>query len=135
VPLVTQLAADGRRVEIETNGTLVPRPELVAVADLFVVSPKLARFGGAAPFTERINPAALQAFAASGRAAFLFVVTDPAEVDEISGLQRQFGFDPLWVMPEGSSAADLLPRLAWLSEAALSHGWHLSGRLHILTRG
>jgi organic radical activating enzyme len=135
LPLVGQLAADGRRVEIETNGTVVPRPELVAVTDRFLVSPKLARFAGAAPLSQRINPSALTALAASGRAAFLFVITDQAEVDEVGGLQHQFGFDPLWVMPAGSTTADVLPRLAWLSEAALARGWHLSARLHVLARG
>ncbi|MGH3822135.1 MAG: 7-carboxy-7-deazaguanine synthase QueE [Pseudonocardiaceae bacterium] len=42
VPLVTGLAAAGRRVEVETNGTIVPAPVLVDAVAGFNVSPKLA---------------------------------------------------------------------------------------------
>ncbi|MDQ3579662.1 MAG: 7-carboxy-7-deazaguanine synthase QueE, partial [Actinomycetota bacterium] len=40
VELVARLGEVGQRVEIETNGTIAPSPDLVAVTDLFVVSPK-----------------------------------------------------------------------------------------------
>ncbi|MFB7669496.1 radical SAM protein [Kitasatospora sp. NPDC056138] len=64
----------GRRVEIETNGTIVPLPGLVELVEAFNVSPKLASF--AAPGDEPVNAEALRALALTGKARFKFVVRD-----------------------------------------------------------
>src|SRR2546421_2552641 len=101
IPLVRGLLAAGRRVEFETNGTVVPDQELLVDGVRFNVSPKLANSGVAE--AKRIVPAALETFVASDRAVFKFVTRTVAELDEIGALVDRFGLDPVWVMPEGTT--------------------------------
>ncbi len=134
VALVSQLTGLGFRVEIETNGTLAPTPELTAVTHLFVVSPKLLGFAAVASPANRINSEALTAFVDSGRAVFTFVVQTLDDLHEIIDLEQRLGLYPIWVVPEGTTPGRILAGMCWLAEHALAHGWHLSGRLHVLLR-
>lgn len=135
VPVVSALAAAGRRVEVETNGTIAPLPELVEVVDQFNVSPKLTRFGAGMAFSRRIKPDVLRAFAAIGTAVFKFVVTEPAELDEIDTLAKLYGLAPVWVMPEGTDASVVTARLQALADPSIRRGYHLSTRLHLVLWG
>src|SRR5690606_23600704 len=78
VPLVRAVTESGRRVEIETNGTIAPLPELLETAH-FNVSPKIGAFGAADPESRRIRPEALRVLEESGRATFKFVITTSAD--------------------------------------------------------
>ncbi|GJF32582.1 radical SAM protein [Kitasatospora sp. NE20-6] len=120
----------GYRVEIETNGTIPPLPEVVERVEAFNVSPKLARF--AAPGDWRISPRALRALADCGKARFKFVVQEPGELEEISALVGEYGLGSVWVMPEGTSSAAVLEGMRGLADAVLARGWNLSTRLHTL---
>lgn len=135
LPLVEGLVAAGRRVEVETNGTVAPRHGLGSLVSQFTVSPKLALFGAGMPLGQRIKPAVLAEFVATGRAVFKFVVGDPAELDEISGLAAACGLAPVWVMPEGTTAAEVTARGAALADPVLAAGFHLTTRLHVLLWG
>ncbi|MGH3867789.1 MAG: 7-carboxy-7-deazaguanine synthase QueE [Pseudonocardiaceae bacterium] len=135
VPLVTALAASGRRVEIETNGTIAPLPGLVGVVDQFNISPKLTRFGAGMAASRRIKPEVLRTFVATGAAVFKFVVTEAAELDEIAALAKLHELAPVWVMPEGTDAAVVTARLRVLADPAVRRGYHLSTRLHLLLWG
>jgi organic radical activating enzyme len=120
------------RVQVETNGTTSPIPELEPVVDLFVVSPKLANSGMS--YATRIKPKALQALTGTGRAAFKFVVTDPSrDLDEIAQLVDDHKLEPIWVMPEGTTTGAVLEGMAALASPATERGWNVSSRLHILT--
>jgi 7-carboxy-7-deazaguanine synthase len=134
-PAITLLAASlgtGVRVQVETNGTQIPTPELVDLVDLWVVSPKLANSG--VDYSRRIVPRALTALKATGRAAFKFVVTDHAiDFDEIDGLAQDLSLDPIWVMPEGDTREKVLAGMATIHGPAVARGWNVSTRLHTLT--
>ncbi|MGI5213817.1 7-carboxy-7-deazaguanine synthase QueE [Plantactinospora sp. CA-290183] len=134
-PVVVALAQAGRRVEIETSGTVVPRDELAAAVRGFNVSPKLASFAAPADMIRRINPAALAALTATGKAAFKFVATNINDLDEISELVDQFGLAPVWVMPEGTDPTVVLDRMRLLAGPVIERGWNLTTRLHILLWG
>jgi 7-cyano-7-deazaguanosine (preQ0) biosynthesis protein QueE len=129
VPLLAALAQPGRRIEVETAGTLAPSPELVALVDQFNVSPKLANSGN--PVERRLHPDVLAALAATGKAIFKFVVADVAELDEVAA----FGLAPVWIMPEGTDPAVVQRRLAELVEPVLARGWNLTPRLHVAIWG
>ncbi len=135
--LVRRLVAAGRRVEIETNGTIAPQPELVEVVERFNVSPKLPSFAAAGD--EPINAAALAAFVETGRAVFKFVVSAPDDFDVIAALADRHGLAPIWVMPAGTRSSQLVSDLRRVADETLRRGWNLSGRLHVLlwedTRG
>ncbi|MEU7068322.1 7-carboxy-7-deazaguanine synthase QueE [Streptomyces sp. NPDC046161] len=130
IPLVEGLLAAGKRIEFETNGTFVPDPVLLVDGVRFNVSPKLANSGVAEE--RRIVPAALEAFAASGQAAFKFVTRTVAELDEISTLVDRYGLDPVYVMPEGTTPEALIETTRVLADAVAARRWHLTQRLHVL---
>lgn len=130
IPLVQGLLAAGKRVEFETNGTLAPLPELVVYGVQFNVSPKLDSFGVAEE--KSIRPAALQAFAASGRAVFKFVASSVSDLDRIAELVSAYDLVPVWVMPEGATPEAVIATTRVLADAVAAHRWHLTTRLHVL---
>ncbi|MGH9282552.1 MAG: 7-carboxy-7-deazaguanine synthase QueE, partial [Acidimicrobiales bacterium] len=106
--LLTALRERGRRVEIETAGTIAPAlPD--GLVDGWNVSPKLANSG--MDLARRYRPDVLRAFQATGRAAFKFVARAPADLDEVDALVTECGLAPVWIMPEGTDAPTLLARM------------------------
>jgi organic radical activating enzyme len=133
VALLRECRGRGWAVEVETNGTIVPSPEVVALVERFNVSPKLANSGIAA--VRRTRPDALVALRDTGKAAFKFVAAAATDLDEVAELVDRFALAPVWVMPEGTDAATVTARLRELSEAVLARGWNLTSRLHVLLWG
>lgn len=133
--LLGHLKGEGRRIEIETAGTLAPLPTVVAAVDRFNVSPKLENSGNRRD--RRYRPEVLAAFVATGRAAFKFVVTNPADLEEIAAIVEDCAISPgdVWVMPEGVDADTLIARSRELAEATLARGWNMTTRLHVLLWG
>jgi 7-carboxy-7-deazaguanine synthase len=131
-PLLEAAKARGWAVEVETAGTLAPSAA-VDLVDRFNVSPKLANSGMAVE--RRYKPDVLRVFQASGRAVFKFVVTGPAELDEVEAMVADCGLDPVWVMPEGTDAATLLDRMQALAPHVVARRWNLTPRLHVLLWG
>ena len=123
------------RVEIETNGTVAPPPALDALVAQYNVSPKLAHSGNPADLA--LPPERLRAWAAEPRAAFKFVVAESADVEEVLELAERFAIprERVWLMAEGTDAATLEAREAWLAPLCLEHGLTLSKRMHIQLYG
>lgn len=132
LPLIAALTAAGRRVEIETNGTIYPGTAVAALVR-FNVSPKLASSG--VPAGRRIRPGVLRALRDSGESIFKFVISGDADVAELVRLQAELGLAPVWVMPQGVTESSVLAGLRALSGPALEHGWNLTTRLHVLLWG
>lgn len=130
--IVPPLVEAGRRVELETNGTIAPPPALAVEGVAFNVSPKLASFGSGMAASRRIRDGALRALAGSGKARFKFVAAGLDDLEEIAGLQAAYGLDPVWVMPEGTSSTAVLGGMRLLAEEVIARGWNLSTRLHVL---
>lgn len=133
LPVVERLRARGVDVEIETNGTLAPSPDLVALGVSFNVSPKLGHAG--IPLRRRIVPAALREFAASGRARFKFVCGSEADLDEVGALVDRHGLEPVWIMPLGRTAPEVVGGHRALVDATVARGWNMTTRLHVLAWG
>jgi 7-carboxy-7-deazaguanine synthase len=123
------------RVEIETNGTVAPPAALDALVAQYNVSPKLAHSGNSADLA--LPPERLAAWAAEPRAAFKFVVAEPADVEEVLALAERFAIPRtrIWLMAEGTEAAALDAREGWLAPLCLEHGFAMSPRLHIRLYG
>ncbi|MFI1700367.1 7-carboxy-7-deazaguanine synthase QueE [Streptomyces bobili] len=130
VPLIRGLLAAGKRVEFETNGTLAPFPKLVVDGVRFNVSPKLASFG--MDEAKSVVPAALEAFVATGRAAFKFVASSVADLDRVAELADAHRLAPVWVMPEGTTADAITETTRVLADAVAARRWHFTTRLHVL---
>ncbi|MFC8717979.1 7-carboxy-7-deazaguanine synthase QueE [Kitasatospora sp. NPDC057198] len=134
--LMAVLRYTTRRVEIETNGTLAPKPVSLGVPRLvFNVSPKLANSG--MPEDRRIKPEALEAFAdlaAKDRARFKFVAANSDDLEEIATLTDRFRIPPhaTWVMPEGVTPEQTIAAGRALAEDVIRRNWHLTLRQHVL---
>ncbi|MGW3009069.1 7-carboxy-7-deazaguanine synthase QueE [Streptomyces sp. NPDC001219] len=133
LPLVRELAAAGRKIEIETNGTVVPRDDLVSLGVRFNVSPKLAHSGD--PESRRLVPEALRALAAVPGTAFKFVCRHTSDLDEVASVVERYGTDPVWIMPEGQLPAEVGRHLAALGDEVVARGWNLTTRLHVAVWG
>ncbi|MER6952565.1 7-carboxy-7-deazaguanine synthase QueE [Streptomyces sp. NPDC000618] len=130
IPLVEGLLAGGKRVEIETNGTLAPDHALLLDGVRFNVSPKISSFGVSEG--KSIVPAALDAFAGSGQAAFKFVASSVQDLDRIAELADAHALAPVWVMPEGTTPESITARTQVLADAVAARGWYFTTRLHVL---
>lgn len=129
-PVLQALRDRGWRLEVETNGTVSPGSDVIALVDQFNVSPKLGNSG--IPEDRRIRPDVLATFTATGRAVFKFVVTGVEDFDELDRLVSTHALSPVWIMPEGTDAPKVLDSLRRLAEPSLARGYHLSPRFHIL---
>jgi 7-carboxy-7-deazaguanine synthase len=133
--LARALKAAGKRVEVETSGTVLPDAALASSVDQWNVSPKLASSGNAVE--QRDVPAALRWFAAQPHAYLKFVVTAPDDVAEVQALVERYGVpaERVLLMPEGTSAAALAERSVWLVPRCQDLGYRFSTRLHVLLWG
>ncbi|MDE2403748.1 MAG: 7-carboxy-7-deazaguanine synthase QueE [Sphingomonadales bacterium] len=122
-------------VEIETNGTVAPHPALDALVHQYNVSPKLAHSGNPADLA--LIPERLAAFAADPRAAFKFVIAEPADIDQVLALATAHAIprERIFLMPEGRDSPTIHARGRWLAESCLLHGFRFSDRLHIHLSG
>lgn len=133
VCLLVQAHAAGWWIEIESAGTIAPVQELAHLVDRFNVSPKLENSGNAPG--ERYVPAVLDAFQATGKAAWKFVAVEEADLVEIAVLVERHRLSPVYVMPEGVTPEALTHHTQAIAEGVLRHGWNLTTRLHILLYG
>jgi 7-carboxy-7-deazaguanine synthase len=131
--LIDLCRANRRRVEIETNGTVVPGRGVLRAAHAFNVSPKLS--GSGLPVERRINAEALRMLVSSGKAVFKFVVGDLIELDEVAKLEAEYGLAPVWIMPEGTTHGRVSGGMTCLADEVLARGWNLTTRLHVLLWG
>ncbi len=131
--LVRVLRASDPRysVEMETNGTLAPPPELDAVIDQYTVSAKLENSG--VERSLRLRQEALRFFARSPKSVFKFVVGGAADVAQVSALVAEHELDPdrVYLMPQASSAARLGELAPEVAQVCLANGYRFSDRLHI----
>jgi 7-cyano-7-deazaguanosine (preQ0) biosynthesis protein QueE len=133
LPFLEAAHDHGWAVEIETNGTLAPTGDTVRLVERFNVSPKLANSG--VPVARAIVPEALAALVASGRAAFKFVVTDPAELDEVQAIVDEHHLARVWIMPEGTTPDAVVAGGRRLADDVIGRGWQLTTRLQVLLWG
>ena len=134
-PMVTSLKERGLYCEVETNGTVVPQPEMVEAVSQWNVSPKL---GNSENRLERREVArALEAFGNLSNTYFKFVVVGPADVDEVCGVVERYGLPAQRVilMPEGTTVEAISSKANWVANACAKQGFRFSTRLHILLWG
>ena len=132
-PLLRLAHANAWRVEIETAGTVAPNEHIGDLVTQFNVSPKLANSGN--HLHKRYRPDILNAFQATGRAAWKFVATTPQDLDEVEAIVQRHQLQPIYIMPEATDAEALTGRLRLLAEDVLARGWNVTTRLQIALYG
>jgi 7-carboxy-7-deazaguanine synthase len=130
------LSSAGIRVEVETNGTVIPNSVSRRWVHRFTVSPKLAHTGD--PEDKRIVPEALGAFRlllrySQARASFKFVCATPDDVAEVQRWCKILDIPGhhVWIMPEGVTSEALCDHLAVITDPAVAAGFNVTTRLHI----
>lgn len=126
------------KFDIETNGTIAPKDELINVIDMFCVSPKLAHSGDI--FKKRIKMSALARFASislNGKALFKFVCQTAEDMKEIEPLLEELKIPKrsVWIMPEGANIETQMETLQKLVDPVVNNGYNLSTRIHVLAWG
>ena len=130
VELLALLPAD-LAVEVETNGTLAPPPELCRRVTQWNVSPKLENSGE--PAARRLVPVALEVLRATERAFLKLVVATLADAEEAEALVLLM----LWprervlFMAQAATRAELNARGPVVEAEALRRGLRYSPRLHV----
>ncbi|MGE3268869.1 MAG: 7-carboxy-7-deazaguanine synthase QueE [Chloroflexota bacterium] len=135
MPLVETLKARGYRLEIETNGTTAPQPELASCIDQWNVSPKLANSRNSEE--KRAVPTSLAWFAGQPNAYFKLVVAETGDLAEVDALIGRYGVPSsrVLLMAEGRAPAIQLERSRWLVAACQERGYRYTPRLHVLLWG
>jgi 7-carboxy-7-deazaguanine synthase len=118
-------------VEIETNGTIIPEPELAQYLDQFNVSPKLSNSGNKQLLREK--PDALHYFASDSRSNFKFVIDTPQDLEEVQTLIASYAIPAgkVYLMPQGTKQEELTRKRTWLAEVCKTYNLNYTDRMHI----
>lgn len=124
-------ADPGYHIAFETNGTILPGPEIDAYTDQYNVSVKLEN--ALVSEIDRISEKAVSFFSCSEKANFKFVVDSPDDLEEVLQLAGSFRISPekIYLMPQGTHPASLKEKQQWLIELCKIHGFRYTDRLHI----
>jgi 7-carboxy-7-deazaguanine synthase len=118
-------------IEIETNGTIAPSPDLIELVDLFMVSPKLEHAKNRRD--SALRSSALMVFASLSNATFKIVAETDADVRRVADLARRFAIphSRIYIMPLGTRSDEVIRTGAALIDSVISLGFNYSDRLHI----
>lgn len=128
----------GCEIHIETNGTILPTRQMRYLTAVFNVSPKMPHAG---LHRGRQNPQLHDGwarFARQSRGVHLKVVVRGAEdVVRVAELGEELRWPKrqVWVMPLGTSTAELLANWTEIASAAAEHHINATQRLHVLAWG
>lgn len=133
IPLLQKLKERGYWIEIETNGTVRPLPQVLELLDQVNCSPKLSNAGD--PLSLREKKQALEVLPASEKTNFKFVVSDARDVEEALSLVSRFGMKQVYLMPEGRTVAELQKHEDFVKKVCEQKGFTFTPRQHIILFG
>lgn len=120
-------------VEIETNGTIPPDPELFEFVTQWNVSPKLKNSG--VEWNDRFSRAAMYALVNDVDACFKFVVSDYSDwLEVLTEWMVRFDIpgEKVWLMPAAETRAQLIEVSEEIANICRDHSINFSARLHLL---
>jgi organic radical activating enzyme len=129
--LLAEQVAANIHLEVETNGTVAPCPELAARVDHWNVSAKLSNSG--LPRSERIRHDVLASLRDGRRAWLKLVVKSQADLDEASALVAELDWptERVLLMPLAQTRRQLRARAAAVVQACILRGYRYSPRLQV----
>jgi 7-carboxy-7-deazaguanine synthase len=143
VELTKELKEAGLHITVETAGTVAA----AVCCDLMSISPKLSNStpNNATPFVPeagkwaaqherlRYQPGVLRELMTGYEYQLKFVVTSPADLEEIEAICDEIKADleKVILMPEGTTRSTVTERSLWLVDICKSRGFRFSPRLHI----
>lgn len=131
IQLLQLLKAYRFRVEVETNGTILPIAAVINLVDQFNVSLKLANSG--MPEKRRIVDNAVLFFVDNSKTLFKFVIVDEKDIEEVKTLQNTFNIPTgkILLMPEGRTEEEIKVRARTVVNICMRTGYTFCNRLHI----
>ena len=135
--LVAGIRARKAQVHIESNGTLLPPPDILEMLDVIVLSPKLPNAGAHKAHQSPAIDERWPKVAHRQEVHLKVVCVDEDDVSRAAKLAEDFGWpvSRVWVMPEAVSADTLAQRWTRIAEAAIHHGLNVTSRLHVVAWG
>lgn len=125
----------GYWIEVETNGTVVPKGGFISLVDQFNCSPKLSNSGSDNRPEMREREAALREFGPYDKTNFKFVVSREEDVSEILELVGRYEMKEVYLMPEGRTREELEAHKEVVLGLCQRYGFHFTQRQHILLWG
>ena len=114
-------------IEIETNGTIIPKPDLDSLVDLYNVSPKLANSG--VEKNKRFKSKVLNFFI-NKNSIFKFVISNEENWKEISLMMLPTKM--IYLMPNAEDKEELYSNHELVSETCKREGVNFTTRLQIV---
>jgi len=108
-------------IEVETNGTIIPRLKNVSQ---YNVSPKLRNAGTEGPHRD-----VLQHFLLFTNSIFKFVCASPTDIYDVLDLGLPTA--RVWIMPQGITPAELDTSIQAILPYVREYGFNFTDRLHI----
>lgn len=124
LPLAAAVAETGRKVDLETNGTIAPPPGLTSYIDNYVISPKLSNSGN--------DSESVKLAAGLPPGPFKFVVDNASDLDEVQQVAGEYHGREIMIMPMASDREEMVHKIDRLRKPVESFGWQLLPRLHVL---
>ncbi len=130
VELFVQLRLMGKRIEVETNGTIVPTGVDCYVTQ-YNVSPKLESSGNLQK--KRDISEAMIFFNQSPKTWFKFVATNELDLNEVMALIKKYSIikTKVILMPEGVTETEIRAKQDWIQQFCKDHGFRFCTRLQI----
>lgn len=119
-------------VEVETNATILPLPELDIRVHYWNTSPKLSNSG--MPIQRRWDHAILQWFSDNPKTMFKFVIRHQSDFEELQRCwqeQPSLDWNKIVLMPAADSIEQLLERNQLVAQLCINHQLRMSTRLHV----
>ena len=136
IPLTEAISALGRRITIETAGTV----DLPVTAQLMSISPKLANSTPDDPKwskrhdDRRHRPAVIRRLTTDYDYQLKFVIDRPTDIGAVEQYLAEFPHivpERIMLMPQARDRETLRTKNDWLAPLAAERGWQVSPRLHI----
>jgi organic radical activating enzyme len=134
-PILEALKDDSFFIEVETNASIIPSPDLLRLVDQFNASPKLSNSG--ITLGSRLRSDCLNILAASKKTWFKFVLCKEEDLEELEEVITRFDLprDRVMLMAEGTDHETLIQRSRWIIDSCKRNGFRYSPRLQILLFG
>jgi organic radical activating enzyme len=126
---------DQHRIEVETNGTIMPSPYTLQEVTQFNVSPKTVTSG--ITLADRWHPDVLTILNHSGKGVLKVVCTSPEDVWDAHrmAMELRWPLHRVWVMPEGVTPEGHLETARAIAPTVREAGLNLTLRQHTLIYG
>jgi|SRR3989338_747946 len=129
--LLQKLHHEGWYIEVETNGTIIPKNDFVKLINQWNVSPKIESSGNEKRIRE--VPKASKFYSQLSNVYFKYVIDSEKDLTEVLNIIQHYGLrkENIILMPQATDPKTLLQKSRWLADTCKENSFRFSSRLHI----